>query len=436
MSELTILKNGMVVTLDESHRVIEDGSIVIEDDKILDVGKTADIEKKYKGDTIISAKKKAVLPGLVDLHYHSSIGRGICDDLPLDEWLNKFIWPKLREMNPEEAYAGALCSYADSIKSGTTCVNDMYHHMTKVAEAAEKIGIRAVLSSEVADEPEGLETIEDNERLFNEKNGAADGRISVHFAIEWVPIASAEIISKTTELAKKYKTGIHIHLNESLGELELSKKRHGKRPVELAYDLGVLGPDCVAVHCVWLTDAEIRMLQQTGTSVSHNPSSNAKLGSGVARIPDLIAAGVNVGLGHDSASCNNSRDMFEVMKWASLVHRAVRVDASLMPAKRILEMATRNGGKALHLNIGSIEPGKKADLILVNLAGTHFTPLILGRDFNLFSHLVYSAHGEDVDTSIIDGKIVMENRVLRNIDENEVVENATRAMENVLARIR
>ncbi len=434
MVEKILIKNGIIITLDDDHRIIEDGAVLIEDDKIIDVGRTDQVQKA-KVDKVIDAKKKAILPGLVDLHYHSSIGKGVCDWLPLGDFLNKFWYPKIRAMTPEEAYWAALCGYSEAIKSGTTSVNDQWRQMQKCADAAKEIGIRATLSCDVALDEEKLDTLDDNERLYREKNGTANGRIDVYFGIEWVPIASRELLAKTRELANKYKTGIHIHLAESLGEVEVSKQKFGRRPVELAYDMGVLGSDCVAAHCVWLTDAEIRLFKETGTSVSHNPGSNAKLGNGVARAPDLLAAGVNVGLGHDSATCNNSLDLFEAMKWASSIHRAVRVDASVMPAETVLEMATRNGGKALHHNTGSIELGKKADLIIVNLASQHFTPLVLGEDANLLSHLVYAAHGEDVETTIVDGKVVMENRIIKTIDENKVIEKADASFHDLYDRI-
>jgi 5-methylthioadenosine/S-adenosylhomocysteine deaminase len=225
-------------------------------------------------------------------------------------------------------------------------------------------------------------------------------------------------------------------LNESQSEVEMSLKRHGKRPTVFAYDTGVLGSDCVAAHCVWLSDEEVRLIAKTNASISHNPSSNAKLGNGIARVPEYLKAGINVGLGHDSAVCNNNLDIFEVMKWAALIHRASRADASLMPTDTVLRMATVNGAKALHQNTGVLAPGKKADIILINLVGQHFIPLVTGKDSNLKAHLIYSAHGEDVDTTIIDGRIVMEHRILKTVDEREVLEKANEAFLRVWERIK
>ncbi len=437
MPEKTILENGIVVTMDRAGKIIENGTVVIEGNKIIDVGRTGVIKKKYKGDVVIDAKDKVILPGLVDLHIHTCLLRGVCDDIPLVPYVEKFWAPYTSAMKPSDTYAAALLTYCEAIKSGTTCVNDIYNHMIKCAEAAEKIGIRAVLSSEATDEFPGMETLRDNERLIIEKNGAANGRIRTGVGIDWFPTSSIEFLEKAKAIAEKHKVGIHAHANESINEVELCKKRHVKAPIELSHDLGLLGPKFVGAHCVWLSNKEIKMMKETGANVAHNPTSNAKLGSGIAMVPELIKAGVNVGIGHDDTTCNNNADMFEAMKWTSLVQRASRLDAGIMTAKQVLGMATMNGARGLGMEneIGSVEAGKKADLIMVNLRSLHFAPLILQKYFNLFSHLVYSAHGEDVDTVIVDGKMVMKNKVLLNVDEAEVIEKAQQACEDLLGRI-
>ena len=436
MSERILIKNGIVLTCDEDNRIFEDGAIVIEDDRIIAVDTTSNIEKKFKGDVIIDAKKKAIIPGLVNLHFHTDItGRGTLEEMDLVDALYKRWYLMIKEVNAEEAYWAALQGYIEAIKSGTTCVNDQYRQMMSCAKAAEETGIRAVLSCDVAVKEEKLDTLQDNVTLYQEKNGSAEGRISIYFGIEWLPIASKEILIKTRELANKYKTGIHVHLNEGLTELELSKKKYGETPVVVAHETGLLGPDCVAAHCVHLTDYEIKLLHDTNTSVAHNPTSNAKVGNGVARITDMLKAGVNVGLGHDSVCGNNNSDLFEVMKWASLLQRAVKLDPYIMPATTMLPMATKNGGKALHQSIGSIKPGWKADVLIIDLKSHHFTPLILAENLNILPNLVYSAHGEDVNTSIINGKIVMENRVIKTVDESKVIEKTTESWHSLYNRI-
>ncbi|WP_239014608.1 amidohydrolase [Archangium violaceum] len=375
------------------------------------------------------------MPGLVDFHYHTALGKGYSDHLPLWEYLQTCWYPIIRALDPEAAYWAALASYSESIKCGVTAVNDMYRQLESLADAAEKIGIRAVLANDVATDEHELDTLADNERAFKAKHGAANGRIKVVVGIEWLPLASEQLLRDARALANQLGTGIHIHLNESLGEVESSKQKFGRRPTEVAYDCGVLGPDCVAAHCVWLSDTEIALMRETRTHISHNPSSNAKLGNGIARLPEMLAAGINVGLGHDAAECNNSRDMFEVMKFASLIHRAARVDASLQQAPDVLRMATRNGAKGLGIDAGELSPGKKADVVIINTQNQMFTPLMPGNKDHVYSHLVFAANGSCVETVIIDGRVVYKEREFTMIDEREVLEQANLAFRRVLDRM-
>ncbi len=437
MSERVIISSGWVVTMNDAGDVLPDGAVVLDGDRITDVGDTAAVlaRNSTDGARVIDARGKAVLPGLVDLHYHTALGKGWSDHLPLWEYLDTCWYPIIRALDYEAAYWAALASYSESIKCGVTTVNDMYRQLTALADAAEEIGIRAVLSNDVADAEHNLDTLEDNRAAFGAKNGAAGGRIEVYVGIEWLPLASQELLRDARLLADELGTGIHIHLNESLTEVENSKQRFGRRPTEVAYDAGILGRNCIAAHCVWLSDQEIALMRETGTQISHNPSSNAKLGNGIARLPEMLNAGLNVGLGHDAAECNNSLDMFEVMKFASLIHRASRVDASLQQAPDVVRMATRNGADALGHQTGRLEPGRKADVILVNLMSQMFTPLVPGNSEHLFSHLVFAANGSCVDTTIIDGKIVMEGRRLTTVDEQEVLREANAAFLRVLDRI-
>jgi 5-methylthioadenosine/S-adenosylhomocysteine deaminase len=437
MSNRIIIKNGCVVTMNDAADVLFDGAVVLEDDKIADVGGTAEVLARHSTDgaRVIDATGQAVLPGLVDLHYHTALGKGWSDHLPLWEYLETCWYPIIRALDYEAAYWAALASYSESIKCGVTTVNDMYRQLIALADAAEEIGIRAVLSNDIADAEHDLDSLEDNKEAFQAKNGAANGRVQVYIGIEWLPLASEELLRDARLLADDLGTGIHIHLNESLTEVENSKQRFGRRPTEVAYDAGILGRNCIAAHCVWLSDTEMALMRETGTQISHNPSSNAKLGNGIARLPEMLSAGINVGLGHDAAECNNSRDLFEVMKFASLIHRASRVDASLQQAPDVVRMATRNGADALGLAAGQLATGKKADVILVNLKSQMFTPLMPENSAHLFSHLVYAANGSCVDTTIIDGKIVMEDRQLVTVDEQKVLREANDAFRRILDRI-
>ncbi|QRK10042.1 amidohydrolase [Archangium violaceum] len=432
MSERTIIRNGIVVTMNDAGDVHFGGTVVIEGDRISQVGNAP---VSTDGARVIDANGRIVMPGLVDFHYHTALGKGYSDHLPLWEYLQTCWYPIIRALDPEAAYWAALASYSESIKCGVTAVNDMYRQLESLADAAEKIGIRAVLANDVATDEHELDTLADNERAFKAKHGAANGRIKVVVGIEWLPLASEQLLRDARALANQLGTGIHIHLNESLGEVESSKQKFGRRPTEVAYDCGVLGPDCVAAHCVWLSDTEIALMRETRTHISHNPSSNAKLGNGIARLPEMLAAGINVGLGHDAAECNNSRDMFEVMKFASLIHRAARVDASLQQAPDVLRMATRNGAKGLGIDAGELSPGKKADVVIINTQNQMFTPLMPGNKDHVYSHLVFAANGSCVETVIIDGRVVYKEREFTMIDEREVLEQANLAFRRVLDRM-
>ena len=432
MSDRIVLRNGIVVTLNDADDVLFGGNVVIEGDRIAHVTTdplTAD------GARVIDATDKIVMPGIVDFHYHTALGKGYSDHLPLWEYLQTCWYPMIRALDPESAYWAALASYSESIKCGVTAVNDMYRQLEALADAAEKIGIRAVLSNDVATDEHDLDTLADNAAAFRAKDGAANGRIKVLVGIEWLPLASEELLRDARGLANELGTGIHIHLNESLSEVEISKEMFGRRPTEVAYDCGILGPDCIAAHCVWLSDVEMALMRETHTHISHNPSSNAKLGNGVARLPEMLAAGLNVGLGHDAAECNNSRDMFEVMKFASLMHRAVRVDASLGQAPDVVRMATKSGNKGLGIDAGELSPGKKADIIVVDALSQMFTPLMPGDKGHVFSHLVFAANGSCVETTIVDGRIVYEGGEFTTIDEEEVLRNANRAFREVVERM-
>jgi 5-methylthioadenosine/S-adenosylhomocysteine deaminase len=254
------------------------------------------------------------------------------------------------------------------------------------------------------------------------------------FGVEWIPVCSPEYIKKCRQFADKHGVGIHVHLNESQDEVKLSTEKYGKPPTEFVHDLGLLGPDVVAAHCVWLNDREIEIMRETGTHISYNPVSNAKLGNGVARVMDYLDAGVNIGLGTDDAPCNNNNDMFEVMKYASLFQKAVHMDASLLQSEQILGMATMGGARALGMEneIGSLEDGKKADIILVDMRTPSLTPVFFGDNFNVLAHIVFAAHGDNVDTVIIDGHVVMRERRMLTVDEEEVIEEATRSANRVI----
>ncbi len=432
---MILIEGGTVLTVDDAGTVHFPGHVLIDGDRITAVGAGGYPGEVPAGTEVLDASGMVVMPGLVDLHYHTAVGKGFCDHLPLLESLEQFWYPSIRALNPETAYWAALNSYLESIKCGVTTVNDMYRQLGGLGRAAAEIGIRAVLSNDVALPEHELDTLQDNQDSYDEVHGLGGGRVQVWVGIEWLPLASPELLRDARALAGELGTGIHVHLNESLGEVENSRARFGRRPAEVAYDAGLLGPDCVAAHCVWLTDHEIGLMRETGTHISHNPSSNAKLGNGIARLPEMLAAGLNVGLGHDAAESSNSCDLFDVMKFASLVHRASRGDASLLQAPDVVRMATRNGAAALGHETGELSAGRKADVILVDTRSAMFTPMLPGDAAQLYSHLVFAADGSAVDTTIVDGRILMRGRELLTVDEQTVLAQANVALQRIVAAI-
>ena len=297
----------------------------------------------------------------------------------------------------------------------------MYRYVGSLASAASDIGIRAVLSNDVARPEDQLDLIEDNVASYRDHHGRDSGRIQVWMGHEWMCTSNIELMSQVGEMKQKLGTGLHIHLCESKDEVDDTLRRFGKTPVEIAYETGCLGSDVVAAHCVHLTDKDISLLAKTGTSVSYNAGSNAKLGNGIARLQDLESALVNVGMGIDAFECENSPDMFEQMKFGSIVQRALHRDASLAQPAKILRMATRNGAKALGIDAGVLEPGRKADIIVLDLKKDQmFTPLLKDLDRRrtmLESHLVYGCNGSAVQHSIIDGVLILRDFRVLAVDE-------------------
>jgi 5-methylthioadenosine/S-adenosylhomocysteine deaminase len=316
----------------------------------------------------------------------------------------------------------------------------MYRALDGLADAAALTGIRAVLSNDVALPEHRLDTIEDNVQAFQKNHGRENGRIRVSMGLEWLPLSDLALMQEIGRRRKELGMGLHIHLCESVTEVEDASSRFGgKTPVQVAYETGCLGPDVVAAHCVHLTDNDIKLLAETGTSVSYNPGSNAKLGNGVLRLQALQAAGVNVGMGIDACECYNSTDMFETLKIGALMQRAVHQDAALTPAKSILRMATNNGAKALGIEAGSLKEGKKADVIVLDLKrGMMFTPLLTDvtkRKEMLESHLVFGCNGTAVQYVFVDGKMVVKDFEIVGVDEEQVRTDMDGLFESIAANM-
>ncbi len=402
--------------------------ILIKNDKIAEISKEITDENV---DKIIDAEGKILLPGLINTHTHLSMTlfRGLADDLSLDEWLNDNIWPIEANLNGDYCYIGALLGVIELIKSGTTTFSDMYFYMEDVAKAVEESGIRAVLSYgmiDFDDEEKRKAELEENLKLIQKCNNTADGRIKVFFGPHSPYTASEELLKKVRSLADENNIGIHIHVSETQKEIEDVTSQKGLRPFEYLDSIGFLGPDVVCAHCVWLNENEINIIKEKNVKISHNPCSNMKLASGIAPISTLLDNDICVGIGTDGASSNNNLDLIEELKIASLLQKVSTLNPKVLTSDDALAMGTINGARALGLDdeIGTIEVGKKADLILIDTNNANMVP----DSSNLSSNIIYSANGSNVDTTICNGQILMENRKLTTLNEEEIYEKAKKAI--------
>jgi len=410
---------------------LKNGTVVIEDGKITEIGE----KTKENADTVIDSKGSVVMPGLANTHTHAAMTlfRGYADDLQLAEWLEKHIWPAEAQLKAEDVYKGGLLACLEMIKSGTTSFADMYFYMDETAKAVEASGLRASLSHgliELWNEEKGEADLKEGKRFVRAWQGAAGGRIKTMYGPHAPNTCSEEFLAKVKEEARRDGAGIHIHVLETEAELNAMKERYGKCSVHLLEDLGFLGPDVLAAHCVWLSDGDIEILRKRGVNVSHNPISNMKLASGIAPVYKMLEKGMNVTLGTDGCASNNNLDLFEEMKTAALLHKVSTGNPTALPARQVLEMATVNGAKALGTETGMLKVGKKADVIIVDMKKPHLTPC-----FDVPSHLVYSAKGCDVRTTIVNGKVLMDNYRVLALDEEKVTEDARKAAEELVARV-
>ena len=430
MNDNTILiKNAFILSPNTNFEGKQ--SLLIKDDVISEIAPQID---EIDVDKIIDATGKILLPGLINTHTHLSMTlfRGLADDLSLDSWLNDHIWPMEANLNGNYCYIGALLGAVELIKSGTTTFSDMYFYMEDVARAVDEAGIRAVLSYgmiDFGDEERRKNEIRENLTLFENCNGMADGRIKVFFGPHSPYTASEELLIKVRELADKYGMGIHIHVSETQKEINDVSEEKGLRPFEYLDKIGLLGPDVVAAHSVWLSDEEIEIIRKNDVKVSHNPCSNMKLASGIAPISKLLENDICVSIGTDGASSNNNLDLIEELKTASLLQKVSTLDPKVLSSDEAIAMGTIKGAEALGLDseIGSIEVGKKADIILIDTNSANMVP----DSSSLSSNIIYSANGSNVDTTICNGKVLMENKKLTVLDEDEIYAKARQAIKEL-----
>ena len=432
MANNTILIKNAII-LDPEKDINAKKDLLIKDDLIYKIDEEI---AQDNVDKIIDAKDKILLPGFVNTHTHLSMAlfRGLADDLSLDEWLNDNIWPMEANLNEYYCYIGALLGAVELIKSGTTTFSDMYFYMEDVAKAVEESGIRAVLSYEIIDfgeEEKIKDEIEKNMNLFKNCHNTADGRIKVFFGPHSPYTASEELLKKVRKLADENNIKIHIHVSETQKEIDDVSAEKGLRPFEYLDSIGFLGPDVLCAHCVWLSDEEIEIIKKHDVKISHNPCSNMKLASGIAPVKKLLDNDICVAIGTDGASSNNNLDIIEELKTASLLQKVSTLDPEALNSDEALAMGTIEGAKALGLDdeIGTIEVGKKADLILIDTNNANMIP----DSSKLSSNIIYAANGFNVDTTICNGQILMENRQLTTLDEQDIYKKAKEAIDELKA---
>ncbi len=422
----TVIRNAVVFTVDASNTVYRNGTIVLRNDRIEAVGSADTLPiPPDVNHTLDCQGRMAIIPGLIDTHSHSSLLRGVTENTQLLEWLPRYQLEH-RALTEEDAYYAAMLSYLEALKAGTTCVMDMYRYMHRCAEAAGVLGLRVNLVPYVADQPgkDFFETTESNRKLIETHHLSQSGRVHVWMGLEHLFYCSKDAFAKAREYADHYQVRIHTHSSEQKEEVEAVVQHFGKRPIALFKDLGILGPQTAIAHCVWLDDDEIQLLADTGTSVAHCPTSNAKLAGGIAPVPKFQQAGITVGLGTDGNISNNSLDLFETMKFASLLQKVKYYDAAALPAPDVLRMATIEGAKLLGLDqeIGSLEVGKKADVVLIDLWQPNLMPLVWDQDdTNIVWNLVYAAKGSNVHTVFVDGEMVIQAGSSTRVQEGMIL---------------
>ena len=438
-TETTFLIEGGIVLPLEGRRVSYDpGSVLVIDGVIAAVGTVDDVASHPAAvaATVVDAASHVVMPGMHNCHLHSGLLRGTAESMALWEWLENHVDPAHRALTPEIARAASYMAYTEGLRGGTTSVLDMWRFMEGSAEAAEEVGIRATLAPYTADLYDYFETLESNRRLLETHRRAANGLVQSWVGLEHIFYCSPEMFRGAAALADEFDTGIHTHSSESIWEVQECLRQFGRRPIEEFHNRGILGERTVVAHGVWLDDREVQLMVQTGSAVTHCPCSNMKLSSGPARIGFYRDQGMTVALGTDGEKENNNLDMLEEMKFASLLQKVSTLDPTVGDPWEILDMGTRAGAMALGLDdvTGTLEEGKDADIVMVDVSGLHFVPVLHGRDFNAPAHLVFTASSHDVSDVWVQGNHLVEDGEVRSVDVTAIAEQSQAAAEELFAR--
>jgi 5-methylthioadenosine/S-adenosylhomocysteine deaminase len=428
-----LIRNGWVLTMEPDNALIETGAVAVSGDSIVGIGPEGELSSHYRASKIIDARGGIIMPGLVNTHTHAAMTcfRGLADDLPLMTWLHDHIFPAEARLTSEVVYQGTRLACAEMILSGTTTFCDMYLFEDAVAHAAREAGIRAVVGEVLYDFPspnygpveEGLKY---TESLIRKWQG--DPLITIAVEPHSAYLCSPDLLIKAKAIADENGAPMVIHLSESEHEVTQLREKYGRTPVEHLAEIEFLGPKLIADHCVAVTEKDIGLLKAFDVKVAHNPESNMKLASGIAPVPELLSRGITVGIGTDSCASNNNLDLFQEMDTAAKLHKVQTLDPTVMDAPTVVRMATIDGARVLGLEdqIGSLERGKKADIIIIDIRQPHLVPM-----YNVYSHLVYAVSGHDVVTAIVNGHVLMEDRVLITLDVDTVMEDVNRIAEGL-----
>jgi len=430
-----LINRGTFVTMDDQMTEFQ-GWMAVEGDRIAGIGKgPAPEEEVARATETLDGNGLLFMPGLVNTHGHAAMSllRGLADDLALQDWLQNHMWPTEAKFTGDDVYWGSALAAAEMIKSGTTTFVDMYDHMNRVGEVVDQSGLRASLTRGVIGLcPEDVQKAKLNDAIQFAKDwhGAANGRIRVMISPHAPYTCPPDFIRKFVEAAHELDLPMHTHMSETLAEVEQNVRDYGCRPVEHLDRLGMFSRPTLVAHAVHLTDEEIALLAERRVAVSHNPISNLKLASGVARVPELLKAGVTVSLGTDSAASNNNLDLFQEISTAALLHKGVSGDPTVVPAAEALRLGTVYGARSIGLEgvTGQLKPGLKADFIALNVAKPHFVP-----HTDYVSHLVYSARGSDVAHVWVDGKQLLRDGKLLTLDEEKIMSEAERCFRRLRA---
>ncbi|HEX8633102.1 MAG TPA: amidohydrolase [Pyrinomonadaceae bacterium] len=422
-----VVRGGTIVTMDARGTLIEDGAVAVHRGRIVAVGKRADVEREFAGRETIEARGRVVMPGLINGHTHvpMTLFRGLADDLDLNEWLTRYIFPaEAKNVTEDFVRVGTRLGLAEMIRGGTTTYCDMYYFEDAIADETAKAGVRGVLGETVIDFPVAdnktfAEALAYTEKFIVKWRGHA--LVTPAIAPHAPYTVSEEHLKAVRDLSNRLQATIVIHVAETRKEVEDVTRDHQASPVAYLARIGFLDDRVIAAHTVHLTTEEIELLKRLGVGAVHNPQSNMKLASGVARVPEMLRADVSLGLGTDGAASNNDLSMWEEMDTAAKLHKLTTNDPRVVSAREALEMATIRGARALHLerDIGSLERGKRADLIVVDMDALHQTPM-----YNVYSHLVYATKAGDVRTVVIEGRVVMRDRRLLTLDEEAIKRDA------------